>query len=86
MQYDRVRTCLADYLKQTEVFLSKLLRGSGRAEELSLNEGGGTEGEFGMGVLGSVCRDLVTRLGLSDMILQGGMQLVKVNSELAGSG
>ena len=82
MQYDRVHTCLADYLKRTEVFLSKLLRGLGRAEELSLNEGGGTKGEFGMGVSGLVCRDLVMRLGLSDMILQGGMQLVKVTRGL----
>ena len=55
-------------------------------EELSLNKGRGTEGEFRMGGLGSVCRDLVTRLGLSDMILQGGMQLVKVNGKLVGSG
>ena len=85
-QYDRVRTCSADNLKRTEVFFSKLLRGSGCTEELSLNKGRGTEGEFGMGGSGSVCRDLVTRLGLSDMILQGGMQLVKINSELAGSG
>ena len=48
-QYDRVRTCSADYLKRTEVFFSKFLRGSGRAEELSLNEGRGTEGKFGVG-------------------------------------
>ena len=85
-QYDRVRTCSADYLKRTEVFFSNLLRGSGCAEELSPNEGRGTEGEFGMGGSGSVSRDLVTRLGLSDVILQGGMQLIKVNGELAGSG
>ena len=55
-------------------------------EELSLNEGRGTEGEFGVGGSGLVCRDLITRLGLSDMILQGGMQLIKVDGELAGSG
>ena len=55
-------------------------------EELSLNEGRGTEGEFRMRGSGLVCRDLVTGLGLSDMILQGGMQLVQINSELAGSG
>ena len=81
-----MRTCSADDLKWTEIFLSKLLRGSGHTEELSLNEGRGTEGEFRIGGSGSVSRDLVTRLGLSDMILQGGMQLVKINSELAGSG
>ena len=85
-QYDRVCTCSADYLKWTEVFFSKLLRGSGRAEELSLNKGRRTEGEFGMGGSGLVCRDLITGLGLSDVILQGRMQLVKVNGELAGSG
>ena len=55
-------------------------------EELSLNEGRGTKGEFRVRGLGSVCRDLVMRLGLLDVILQGRMQLVQIHGELTGSG
>ena len=47
-QYDRVRTCLADDFERTEILLSKLLSRLGHAEELSLNEGGRTNREFGV--------------------------------------
>ena len=85
-QYVRMHTCLANYFKRTEIFFSKLLRGSGRTEELSPNKCKGTEGKFRVGGSGSVSRDLVPRLGLSDVILQGGVQLVQIHGELVGLG
>ena len=47
-QDDRVHTCSADDFKWTEILLSKLLSRSGRAEELSLDEGGRANREFGV--------------------------------------
>ena len=82
MQYDRVRTCSADDFKRTEILISKLLSRSGRAEELSLDEGRRTNREFGVWRTGAVGQDLVSRLSLSDMVLQGRVQLVQINSKL----
>ena len=55
-------------------------------EELSLNKCRGTKGKFGVRGSGLVSQDLVLRLGLSDMILQGRVQLIQIHSKLAGSG